>query len=79
MAYCQSQLYVDYMKAKYGADSVAKMLDAYRDGLDTTAALKRACEVDKAAFEKGYRAYLDDDGQGASAASRRRKRGRSAS
>jgi len=60
MAYAQSQLYVDFMKATYGPDSVAKMLDAYRDGLDTTAALKRACGVDKPAFEKKYRAYLDD-------------------
>ena len=60
MAYCQSQLYVDYMKSKYGADSVAKMLDAYRDGLDTDEAVKRACGVEKTAFEKGYRAFLDE-------------------
>ncbi len=60
MAYCQSQLYVDYMKAKYGADSVAKMLDAYRDGLGTDDALKKACGVEKTAFEKGYRTYLDE-------------------
>jgi tetratricopeptide (TPR) repeat protein len=60
MAYCQSQLYVDYMKSKYGADSPAKMLDAYRDGLDTASAVKRACGVEKTAFEKGYRAFLDE-------------------
>ena len=60
MAYCQSQLYVDYMKSKYGADSVAKMLDAYRDGLGTDEAVKKACGVEKTAFEKGYRAYLDE-------------------
>ena len=60
MAYCQSQLYVDYMKAKYGADSVAKMLDAYRDGLGTDEAVQKACGVEKTAFEKGYRAFLDE-------------------
>ncbi len=60
MAYCQSQLYVDYMKSKYGADSVAKMLDAYRDGLGTDEAVKKACGVEKTAFEKGYRAFLDE-------------------
>jgi tetratricopeptide (TPR) repeat protein len=59
LAYCQSQLYVEYMKAKYGPQSVARMLDAYRDGLDTAAALKRACNVDKADFEKGYRQYVE--------------------
>src|SRR5262249_40164005 len=33
---------------------------AYADGLDTTAALKKACKVERAAFEKGYRAYLEE-------------------
>jgi tetratricopeptide (TPR) repeat protein len=60
MAYCQSQLYVDYMKSKYGPDAPAKMLDAYRDGLDTAAALRRACGVEKTAFEKGYRVFLGE-------------------
>ena len=39
MAYAQSQLYVNYMKSKYGADSVARLLDAYKSGLDTADAL----------------------------------------
>jgi len=60
MAYCQSQLYVEYMKSKYGTQTVGQMLDAYRDGLDTEQALSKVCSVDKAGFEKGYRAYLDD-------------------
>ncbi|HVS34675.1 MAG TPA: tetratricopeptide repeat protein, partial [Gemmataceae bacterium] len=49
MAYCQAQLYVDYMKAKFGPDSPAKMLDAYRDGLSTDEAVKKACGVEKTA------------------------------
>jgi cellulose synthase operon protein C len=59
MAYCQSQLYVEYMKGKYGPQTVGELLRAYRDGLDTDAAIARVCKVDKAAFEKGYRTYLD--------------------
>ncbi len=60
MAYCQSQLYVDYMKAKYGPQVVSDMLDAYGQGLDTGAALEKVCHVDREAFEKGYREYLGD-------------------
>jgi tetratricopeptide (TPR) repeat protein len=60
LAYCQSQLYVNYMKDKYGAASIGEMLTAYRDGLSTPEALQRVCKVDKATFEKGYRAFLDD-------------------
>jgi tetratricopeptide (TPR) repeat protein len=64
MAYCQSQLYVEYLKSKYGANAVGEMLAAYRDGLDTASALQRVCKVDKAAFEKGYREYLDQTVKG---------------
>jgi tetratricopeptide (TPR) repeat protein len=58
MAYCQSQLYVEYMTKEYGAGAIGEMLAAYRDGLDTSAAISRACHLDKLAFEKGYREYL---------------------
>jgi tetratricopeptide (TPR) repeat protein len=60
MAYCQSQMYVEYLKKKYGPDTVGALLNAYRDGLDTSAALQKVCNVDKAAFEKGYREYVDE-------------------
>ena len=60
LAYCQSQLYVEYMVKTHGEECVGKLLEAYGRGLDTAAALKAAIGVDKAAFEKGYRAYLDD-------------------
>jgi tetratricopeptide (TPR) repeat protein len=61
MAYCQSQLYVQYMIEKYGPKTVGELLAAYRDGLDTAAAIAKVCLVDKAAFEKGYRAYLQEE------------------
>jgi cytochrome c-type biogenesis protein CcmH/NrfG len=59
-AYLQSQLYVEYLTKMHGAKSVGKMLTAFADGLDTDAALDKACAVQKDAFEKGYRAFLDE-------------------
>ena len=38
LAYCQAQLYAQYMLANYGDDALAKMLAAYRDNLDSRAA-----------------------------------------
>src|SRR5207248_1795477 len=60
MAYCQAQLYVEYMKSKYGPQSVGELLAAYADELDTAAAITKVCKVDKATFEKGYRTYLEE-------------------
>ncbi|MGH7173304.1 MAG: tetratricopeptide repeat protein, partial [Gemmataceae bacterium] len=60
MAYCQSQLYVNYIKDKYGAAAIGAMLAAYRDGLNTAEVIQRTCKVDKETFEKGYRAYLEE-------------------
>jgi tetratricopeptide (TPR) repeat protein len=59
LAYCQSQLYVEYLKEKYGPQTVRGLLNAYRDGLDNAAAIQKVCRVDKATFEKGYRDYLN--------------------
>lgn len=60
LAYCQSQLYVDYLTKTHGEASVGKLLDAFRQGMDTAAALKVACNVEKEAFEKGYCAYVEE-------------------
>jgi tetratricopeptide (TPR) repeat protein len=59
LAYCQSQLYVEHLTSRYGADVIGKMLAAYGEGLDTPEVLRRVCMVDQAAFEKSYRAYVD--------------------
>jgi tetratricopeptide (TPR) repeat protein len=60
LAYAQSQLYVEYVKKKYGPSAIGKLLAAYADGRGTADALARACHnVSRSAFEKGYRAYLD--------------------
>jgi len=58
LAYLQSYLYVEYLKSRYKAMAVAGLLEAYAAGLDTPAALEKVCHTSKEAFEKGYRAHL---------------------
>jgi cellulose synthase operon protein C len=58
LAYCQSNLYVEYLIKTHGIESLGPMLNAFRDGLDTGTALKRVCKVEKAEFEKGYYEYV---------------------
>ena len=60
LAYYQGLLYVEYIAKEYGGEpGVAKLLEAYRSTADTSAALKSAFGVEKAAFEAGYRKYLE--------------------
>jgi tetratricopeptide (TPR) repeat protein len=59
-AYLQSLLYVKYLRKTYGPKVIGELLDAYRDGLDTSGALRKACKTAKADFEKGYRGYLQE-------------------
>ena len=58
MAYCQAELYAQYMLDQFGHDALARMLAAYADNLNTRAAIRRALGVDQAEFERGYREYL---------------------
>ncbi|MBI3836811.1 MAG: tetratricopeptide repeat protein [Planctomycetia bacterium] len=58
LAYCQAELYVEYMLEKYGDDAIAKMLAAYADNLTTPEALHRSFAVGQADFEQGYREYV---------------------
>ncbi len=58
LAYCQSLFYVEYMIEKFGLATIGKMLDAYRSGSTDAEAIQKACGIDKAAFEKGYQAYV---------------------
>lgn len=59
MAYCQAQLYAQYMVEKYGEDALPKMLRAYRQGLTTDRAIKASFGVEKEEFEQGYLEFLD--------------------
>ena len=58
-AYCQSVLYAEYMVERFGEPSLAKLLDAYRRNRTTDQAVPEVFGVEKADFEKGYRAFLD--------------------
>ena len=58
LAYCQSQIYVDYLSKTYGQKAVGEILNAYRDGLDDAAAVKKVCGVEKEVFEKGYQKFV---------------------
>ena len=59
LAYCQAELYAEFMVARYGQDSLVRLLRAYACNLPTDAAIRRCFGVDKAEFEKSYRAYID--------------------
>jgi tetratricopeptide (TPR) repeat protein len=59
LAYCQSQLYVQFLEKEFGPAVIGKMLAAFARGLGTAEALQEVCKVDKAAFEKRYRAHVE--------------------
>ncbi len=58
LAYCQAELYAEYMIATYGPESLAKMLRAYADNLTTPDAVKHCFQVSVQEFEQGYAAYV---------------------
>jgi tetratricopeptide (TPR) repeat protein len=58
LAYCQSQLYVEYVIKTHGEGTIAKLLAAYQNGMDSAAAIASACGVTEEQFEKGYREYV---------------------
>lgn len=60
MAYCQAQLYIDYLTKTWKQKAIGDMLEAYREGLSTTAAIRKVCGVGKEEFEKGYRRHVEE-------------------
>jgi tetratricopeptide (TPR) repeat protein len=58
MAYCQAELYADYMLDRFGPDALAKMLAGYSDNVNTRTAIRRSFGFEPADFEKGYVEYL---------------------
>ncbi len=58
LAYCQAELYAEYMLERFGDDAIAKMLSAYADNLTTPEALARSFNVPARDFEEGYRAHV---------------------
>jgi len=60
LAYCQAQLYAQYMVKRFGADANIKMLNAYRRGLTTVPAIQACFGVEKADFEAKYLEFVDE-------------------
>ncbi len=58
LAYCQASLYAVFLEQKYGADSNAKLLTAYRQGKTTEEALREVFSIEKPQFETEYREFL---------------------
>ena len=59
LAYCQSQLYSQYLTERFGADANSRLLDAFRENLTTEAAIEKVFRVDRVDFESGYRKYIN--------------------
>ena len=59
LAYCQAQLYAQYMLQRFGPDALIKMLAAYKRGLTTDRAIDDCFHVAKADFEAKYLDFLD--------------------
>ncbi len=57
-AYLQANLYIEYIEKTHGKEVIGKLLAAFAKGSNAVAALKEVCKVEKAEFEKGYRAFL---------------------
>jgi Flp pilus assembly protein TadD len=73
LAYCQSELYVEFMLATYGDDATQKLLAAYADRLSTPQAVERCFGVKQPEFEAAYRVFLDKELAGTPAAAARPK------
>jgi tetratricopeptide (TPR) repeat protein len=60
MAYCQAQLYAEFMTKTFGPDALRKMLVSYAQGVATQKAIETNFGVTKDKFEQDYLAYLDE-------------------
>jgi Flp pilus assembly protein TadD len=58
MAYCQAELYVEYMLQGRGEEVLRKLLDAYTENLSTAEGIRRVFDMSQEEFEQGYVAYL---------------------
>jgi tetratricopeptide (TPR) repeat protein len=60
MAYCQAELYAQYMVKTFGEASIGRMLQCYAENLTTPEAIQRSLGVEQADFEQGYQQYLKE-------------------
>ena len=59
LAYCQAQLYVEYLSDTYGNEVTTRLLEAFGKGLNLGDALDRGTGTSQEEIEKGYRQYLE--------------------
>ena len=60
MAYCQAELYVEFMLRDHPPKVLNELLAAYADNLSTPDALTRVFGLSMAEFQRGYVAFLGD-------------------
>lgn len=58
LAYCQAELYAEFMLDKFGDRALAKMLDGYADRLETDEAVERAFGIKLDNLEQQYLEYV---------------------
>ncbi len=58
-AYSMSRLYARYMEETHGRESLLQLVQAYRRGLKTPAAIREVFGVSVADFERGFRLFVD--------------------
>lgn len=58
MAYCQAELYVNFMLSLGKPDCLRQMLAAYAEGRSTDEAIRRVFGLSREEFEQGYLAHL---------------------
>ncbi len=59
LAYCQSRQYARFIEERWGFAALQRLLEAYREGLRTEAAIPTACGLTLDEFEREYRAWLE--------------------
>jgi tetratricopeptide (TPR) repeat protein len=57
-AYCQAELYVEYMLEGRSPEVLRQLLDAYAENLTTSEAIERVFGISEEEFEQGYLEYL---------------------
>jgi tetratricopeptide (TPR) repeat protein len=58
LAYCQAELYIEFLVDRFGQDAIGKMLTAYAQSPDTAEVLQQCFQVDQSSLETEYRKYI---------------------
>ena len=58
LAYCQAELYLEYMLRNHGSGVIRRLLAAYAENLSTPEAIRRVLGVSQEEFERGYLEYV---------------------